>query len=122
VKKVYGISLSLSSFERALWYDSDKRIYNPKGVGIRLAIIVGRFARPIPKFWTDKNVWQEEAWFTIRIPFIILPFVSVAVGKFGFYLGGKVFTVDEDEPWAKESEYGQEMLTISATTRRTRWK
>lgn len=117
---IHGVSASLGAFEQGLWYDSDRKQYNPHGWGIKLAIIVGSFARPVRKFWTKQNCWQEEAWFTLRLPFIILPFISIAIGRFGFYLGGKVFTADADEPWAKPEEYGKKMLTLSATLRRTR--
>lgn len=122
MKEVHGISFSLSSFEGGLWFDHDDKKYQPSGWGIRLALLVGSFARPVPKFWTDENPWQEEAWFTLRLPIIVLPFFSFAIGKFGFYIGGKRFTVDSNEPWAKPFEYGSEMVTISATIRKTRWK
>lgn len=122
MRKVYGITLSFSSFERSLWFDHDRREYQPSGWGIKFHILCGSFARPVAKFWTDKNPWEEEAWFTIRFPFIVLPFISIAIGRTGLYLGGKAFTVDPREPWARASEYGAEKLTISATTRATRWK
>lgn len=114
--------IALQKAERGLWYDSDKRQYDETGWGIVFKLWAGSFARPVPKFWTNKNPWEEEAWFTIRLPFIVLPFLSIAIGRFGFYIGGKVFTVDPREPWAKPSEYGQDKLTISGTIRRTRWK
>lgn len=121
MKKVYGIiEASISKTEVGLWYDHDRRKYDPYGWGIVVKVMAGSFARPVPKFWTKKNCWQEEAWFTVRLPFIVLPFISIAIWRFGFYLGGKAFTVDSDEPWAKPSEYGDKKLTISATIRKTR--
>lgn len=117
---IHSISLSFGKGVPSLWYDTVKSGYDAKGWGILIQLHIGSFARPVRKFWTDKNPWQEEAWFTIRLPIIILPFISIAIHKFGIYLGGKAFTVDSDEPWAKESEYGKRMLTISATIRRTR--
>ncbi len=114
------LKLELSKGVPALWYDTSKNTYDSKGWGIILLILVGEFARPVRKFWTKQNPWQDEAWFTIRLPFIILPYISIAIWRFGFYLGGKAFTVDADEPWAKPEEYGKRMLTLSATIRRTR--
>lgn len=122
IRKVHGISFSLSSFEGGLWFDHDGKEYQPRGWGIRLALLVGSFARPIPKFWTKLNPWQEAAWFTLRLPIIILPFLSIAIGPYGFYIGGKRFTVDADEPWAKPEEYGAQMVTLSFTVRATRWR
>lgn len=120
MRKVHGISLMFSSFERGLFYDTDRRKYNPYGWGVVVKLVAGSFARPVPKFWTGENPWQEQAWFTLRLPFIVLPFISIAIGRFGFYFGGKAFTVDSDEPWARPGEYGDTKLTISATVRRTR--
>jgi hypothetical protein len=94
-------------------------MYQPGGFGIRLAILVGKFARPIK---LNGNPWKEKPWFTLRLPIIILPFFSIAIGPFGFYVGGKAFNVDSYEPWARPEEAGLEMVTISATIRRTRWK
>lgn len=120
MKTVGGIKLSFSKAAPGLWYDTENLRYDEKGWGILLQIIWGSFARPVRKFWTNKNPWQEEAWFTIRLPFIVLPYISISIWRFGFYLGGKAFTVDDDEPWARPSEYGDEKVTISATIRRTR--
>ena len=114
--------LVFSKSESGLWWDHDRRGYDENGWGVVLKFFAGSFARPVPKFWTKLNPWQEESWFTIRLPFVILPFFSICLGGFGFYLGGKVFTVDEDEPWSRDVEHGTDMLTISASLRRTRWK
>jgi len=137
MKKVYGTSLSLSSFERGLWFDSDKRVYQPEGWGIRFNIVCGKMIRPVPKFWVkDTNPWKgDEPWFVIRIPFFIGPFLGVALGKFGFYIGFKTFKVTYREhsvperygKWMRPGEYGTEAepatyLQLSATMRRTRWR
>lgn len=118
---IHGISLTLSSFEKGLWWDSDWRDYNPDGWGVRLHIVAGSFVRPVAKPWGDKNPWQEKAWFTMRLPWIILPFISIAFRGYGFYLGGKVLNVDPDEPWARPEEYGTQKITFSFTVRSTRW-
>lgn len=120
MSKPNGISLTLSQAERGLWYDSDRRQYNDRGWGITVKLLWGRFARPVPRF--RNNPWKTKPWFTIRLPFIVLPFISIAVGRYGFYIGGKIVDVDADEPWANPNEYGTSIVTISATTRRTRWK
>lgn len=118
MKKVYDLSLSFSSFERGLWFDHDKREYQPEGWGIRLAVLIGEFARPIA---LGSNPWKEKPWFVIRLPFLVLPFLAVAIGKYGFYIGGKAFDVDAGEPWANPEEVGKELLTVSTTIRKSRW-
>ena len=120
MKNIYGIKLCFSKAKPGLWYDTENYEYDPSGYGVLVQILCGSFARPVKKFWTNENPWQAQAWFTLRLPFIILPYISVAIGRYGFYLGGKAFTVDSDEPWARPEEYGKRKLTISATIRRTR--
>jgi hypothetical protein len=140
MRTVYGISLSLGSFERGLWFDHDRRDYQPEGWGIRLHIAVGKLIRPVPKFWYSKkqnrykhnNPWKgDEPWFVIRLPIIIGPFISIALGRFGAYLGCKTFLVTEAHlgpdrygKWLTEDErrVPGEYLQLTATTRRTRWK
>lgn len=123
MKNIYHLfEMALQKAESGLWYDADKKAYDPHGWGIVLKFLAGSFARPVPKFWTGENPWTQNAWFTIRLPFVVLPFLSIAAGSFGFYIGGKSFLVDPDEPWSKPSEWGRHKLTISATIRRTRWK
>ena len=112
--------LVFSKAETGLWYDHDEREYNKKGWGICIKLFVGPFARPI-KF--NGNPWKEKPWFVLRLPFIILPFISIAFFNYGFYIGGKVFRIDEgDRLWSKPEEWDMEMLTFSFTTRLTRWK
>ena len=126
MKKVGGISLTLSSFEEGLWFDSDLQEYQPKGWGVKLNIVWGKMIRPVPKFWKGEvNAWLNEPWFVIRIPFIVAPYLSIALGRVGFYLGFKTFsTIKEDLkllPWLREDEVDCQFLQLTATTRRTRW-
>ncbi len=143
MKKVHGISLSFSSFEDGNWYDSDDKMYHPAGWGIKLDIIAGKMIRPVPKFWhlgfwkgeRKYNPWKGgEYWFIIRIPFMIGPWLSIAIGKYGFYLGFKVFQIadhhignDRYGRWLKEGEAGTEenpaeYLQLSFSMRLSRWK
>lgn len=113
----------ISKAENGLWYDHDDKTYDKKGWGFVFKVKAKRFARPVPKFWKKgANPWKGDHWFVIRLPFIVLPFLSVALRNFGFYIGGKVFRADKGEPWARKSEYGKDLLTISATLRKTRWE
>ena len=138
-----GISLVLSSYERSLWFDHDIREYNPKGWGIELELVWGKMIRPVPKFWKkgfwkgedEYNPWKGgEYWFIIRCP-MIGPFISVALGRYGVYLGLKTFraykgqhdTLERYGKWMREDEFGTEdnpriYLQLSASTRSTRWK
>lgn len=133
MRKVYGITGTLSSFERGLWFDHDKKGYQPSGWGIRLHIVVGKLIRPVPKFWIkDTNPWKgDEPWFVIRIPIFIGPFLSIALGQVGLYLGCKTFLVTEAHlgpdrygKWLTDDErrVPGEYLQWSATIRRSRWK
>jgi len=135
LKRVIGITLGISSFERGLWFDSDRREYHPDGWGIKFSLVCGRLIRPVPRFWIKgSNPWKgDEPWFVIRIPLIVLPFISIALGKYGIYLGAKTFSVSSEHitddrygKWLKPSEKGtdedpREYLTISASIRSTRW-
>jgi len=131
MKKVYGISLSISSLERSLWFDHDEKRYQPEGWGVKFHLMLGRLIRPVPRLWKPYNKWNTwiDPWFVIRIPVFILPFISVALGPVGFYFGGKVFLCKSEnkyDNWLKPEEKGTnidpaEYMTLSATIRTTRW-
>ncbi len=149
IKKIYGISASIGSFERGLWFDSDEKKYQPGGWGIRFHIAFGKMIRPIAcyyklAYWKwlltknhddSFNPWKGgQYWFIFRFP-IIGPFVAVALGKFGFYIGCKTFEIwhpkhtsnDRYGRWLKENEAGTEeepaeYLQLTMSFRRTRWK
>jgi hypothetical protein len=82
--------------------------------GIRFDIAVGPLVRPIAKlyhwrFWKgDKryNPWNGGGhWFVLKIPFAILPFVSVMFGQRksgivpGFYIGGRTADLSNKVDW-----------------------
>ena len=141
---VGGVSFSLSSFEKGLWFDHDRNFYQPKGWGIRFHIVWGKWMQPIPRFW-EKGFWDKERreeynywkggkyWFVLRVPFMIGPFVSIALGSLGFYLGFKVYDVGKRHNvperyglWIQEKECGEidddcKFLQLSATMRTSRW-
>ena len=143
MKTVHGISLSIGSYERGLWTDHDKRVYNPNLIGIKLDIVCGRMIRPVPCFW-KRGFWRGERafnpwkggeyWFIIRIPFLIAPFISIALGKYGLYFGCKTFEIaphhavpERYGKWVHYQEIGTEekpavFLQLTATTRTTRWE
>lgn len=132
---VGGLSLSVGSYERGLWFDHDHREYQPNGFGLRLDLVAGKMIRPVPKFWEPgNNPWQGgEPWFVLRLP-MIGPFLSVSMGTTGAYLGFKTFKVDQEHRsperygnWMCEDEFPEPndvrvYLQPSATIRRTRWK
>ena len=143
--EIGGISLSLSSFETGLWFDHDEDIYQPAGWGIRFHIVWGKWMQPIPRFWekgwwdvehnVEHNYWKGgKYWFVLRVPFMIAPFISIALGKYGFYLGWKTYgvtkrlnTPERYGKWIRENECGElddecRYLQLSATIRATRWK
>lgn len=137
MKKVIElVQIVLSKSERGLWYDSDECNYDEKGWGAVFKLRFGKMIRPVPKFWKkDQNPWKgDEPWFVIRIPWMVVPFISIAIWKYGVYLGFKTFLVtdkhrsdDRYGKWMRENEFGTddkpaEYLQLSATVRRTRWK
>ncbi len=132
---VGGVTLSLGSYERGLWFDHDRRQYQPAGFGLRFDIVAGKMIRPVPKFWErGNNPWQGgEPWFVLRAP-MVGPFLSLAIGQFGAYFGFKTFSVDQSHRsserygrWMREEEFPEPnevyvYLQPSLTIRRIRWK
>ena len=132
---VAGLSLTLGSYERGLWFDHDERNYDPNGFGLKLDIVAGHMIRPVPKYWEkDTNPWKgDDPWFVIRLP-MIGPYLSVSIGEVGAYLGFKTFLVEDKHRspkrygrWMCEDEFPDPngvnvYLQPSTTIRRTRWK
>jgi hypothetical protein len=132
---VEGLSLTLGSYERGLWFDHDVKEYQNKGFGMKIDILAGQMIRPVPKFWeASSNPWKgDEPWFVIRSP-MIGPYISLAVGDIGLYLGFKTFKVSDEHrsldrygKWMHENEFPEPndvnvFLQPSASIRRTRWK
>jgi hypothetical protein len=132
---VGGVSLSVGSFERGLWFDHDKKGYQDGGFGMKFDIVAGHMIRPVPKFWKpNQNPWKgDEPWFVIRCP-MIGPFISLALGEGGVYFGFKTFEVSDKHrslerygKWMHENEFPESeapnvFVQPSATIRRTRWK
>lgn len=142
-RKVWGVDLVLCSFERSLWWDHDRRAYNPSGFGIKLSLLAGKMIRPVPKFWrlgfwrgeNAYNPWKGgEYWFIVRIPLLVAPFISIAIGAWGIYLGCKTFEIEPEHEvtarygkWLRKGEAGTDAepavyMQLTATMRRTRWK
>ena len=119
---IAGCSMSIGSFERGLWYDSDERSYNPEGIGIKADIVCGRMVRPVS--FDGDNPWEDPD-FIIDCP-MCGPFLSFAFGEFGIYVGTKTFKNYKDRyewlPTEATREDPDILLTPSATIRRTRWK
>lgn len=110
-------SASIGSYEPGLWFDADKRSYQPEGVGIKLDFVCGEMVRPFGG-WEDPD-------FVLKCP-VCGPFFSVALGEMGFYIGLKSFRNHEGRydwlPSAADPNEPEILFTPSATTRQTRWK
>ena len=133
-ENVRGVSLSLGKFERGLWYDHDKQQYDENGFGVKFDIVSGHMLRPFKKPFSAENPWKggKDAG-VLRLPFIG-PFLSVAIGPYGFYFGLKAYEVttehggeDRYGRWIRPEEVPPKGKTYiylcpSATIRRTRWK
>lgn len=121
--------LVLSKAEKGLWYDHDMREYDDVGWGICLKLFAGVMLRPItkPRYWFSRD-WVPSKWnafdpkyhWLLKLPIPLAPFLSVAAGRFGFYIGFKVFSLESEKYRRMTPEKG-EALTLSATTRTTRW-
>ena len=134
--RTYGVMAQVSTDKKNLWWDHARKEYNPRGFGVMAGIRAGWHYAPIgqlwrPEFWMLKkgdkeyNGWEGKYWFVARFP-IIFPYISVALGRFGLYLGVKPFHICRPRyyKWLPEwEEYTQEdeVLTLTASIRRTRW-
>lgn len=122
------IQLVVSSAERGLWYDHDEREYDPRGWGICIKLFAGPMLRPIvkPRYWfkpvpSQWNQFDPKYHMRLYLPFIVAPFVSVAVGRWGLYFGFKIWD-SENEKYRPMTEESREWLAPSISTRSTRWK
>lgn len=98
-----GVQFILSSYERGLWWDDDERptyahIKN-KGWGIKIGLYWGLTFFTWGKFWKHplKDIWKclldceknpLPETFILKF-WIIGPYLSVCIGKYGFYIGLK---------------------------------
>ena len=137
--KVRGISLTLSTDETALWWDSDKKytdIEGKRGFGIMVSLRWGRVIRPITKFWKKEtfpkeyNAWESgRHWFVMDFKNIFkiipVPFISIAIGNYGFYMGFKTYELGREKYniWVPQgvNKNGQ-YLAPSISIRKTRVK
>lgn len=122
------IQLVVSSAERGLWYDHDEREYDPRGWGICIKLFAGPMLRPIvkPRYWfksvpSQWNQFDPKYHMRLYLPFIVAPFVSVAVGRWGLYFGFKIWD-SENQKYRPMTEESREWLAPSLSTRSTRWK
>lgn len=93
----FGFSLSLSTLEHALWWDSDQHKQSEaKGWGVVLSFRGGDVVRPLNGSWFgDHSGGFPTKVLRFRCPLPVLPFLSVAMGRFGFYVGLKTFGADD---------------------------
>ncbi len=131
---VCGVGLSLGKFERGLWYDHDIRQYDEHGFGIKLDLVAGNMLRPLKSPFHGENPWRGgKHCGVLRCP-MIGPFLSIALGPYGMYVGLKTYEVttahagqDRYGTWIRPEEVPPEGKTYvylcpSASIRRTRWK
>lgn len=109
--KTGGINLRVGTFPGGLWYDSRPTANIKPGWGINLAVLWGPVVWNIPKFW-DKRSWDQKydghIWKVVKFPFIVAPFLSVSLGKIGFYIGFK------QNGWAENSCLHPSMRSTSS--------
>lgn len=94
-----GFQLTLGKLESGNWVDDDERDRTFRSWGIKLVLAAGKIYRPFPKFWRYKiggnwknapNPWTDpdDCWFVLR-GWGFGPFLSIAIRRFGFYVGFK---------------------------------
>ena len=114
---VCGCSASIGTYERGLWFDHDERGDRESGAGIKVDLVCGEMVRPF-------GGW-DDPYFVLRFPFCG-PFVSVAAGELGAYVGFKSFKNYKDRyswlPTDADRDDPDILFTPSATMRRTRKK
>ena len=118
----FELELRLGETHNALWADTEDRVeeIGPEAqkFGIVFGIRWGVFIRPLGG-WTGKEPVK-----TLRFPFVF-PWLSVAVGQYGGYIGAKEFDWHPryvaNEIWP-DGDFGDTALTFSASVRRTRMK
>ena len=92
--KAFGFSLTLSDLEHALWWDSDQHQQaKARGWGLVLSLRGGDVVRPFGGQWFGPDFPRRVLRFSCPLP--VLPFISVALGRYGFYIGFKTFGADD---------------------------
>lgn len=132
--KIFGLQLVFSSAEKGLWYDSDKDVdHLQEGFGVVFKIRGGWVIRPytrikyilrdVPSKWNQFNPKYHGV---IKFWFPVLPYFSIAILQYGFYIGFKAFNLHKDKyaplVGAENIRPGNQALTSSLTLRQTRWK
>ena len=114
-----GIDITVGSGKSGLWYDTEASSGpNSLGLGVRIGIHWGPIWYAMPRTWDAIKTlaWdhivqtQEKEWKIVTLPFFILPFVSIVIGTFGGYIGGKLNGWGQDScliPSARLSVWGR---------------
>lgn len=87
-----GIQCEIGTWTGRLYYDEPP--VRLGGSGLRLALRWGPMVWVCPKFWSkawnhDHYPTPEATWFTVRLPFVVGPFLSLVLGNMSFYIGFK---------------------------------
>lgn len=133
--RVGGVSTSLGSYERGLWFDDDPRQIQPHGWGVKFDIVAGKMIRPIRRsFRPEDDPWRGALPLVVLRSPMIGPFLSISLGPLGMYIGFKTFEVTQRERspdsygrWMRDHEFPDPndrhiYLTPSFTLRRVRWR
>jgi hypothetical protein len=101
-----GIALIWNKGLRLRWEHCDDW-QNWQKPGLTLALRWGRFARPVNPMGNPwGHVKGERPWFTLRLSWLVLPWLSLYLNGHVAYFGGKILDRDEDYTWAKLEDFG----------------
>jgi hypothetical protein len=88
-----GIDATIGSGRGGLWYDDEVNNKPPtkkSAVGFRVGLRWGPMWVRFPGTWREcLNAESGKQGPIVTLPFIVLPFISIVVGKFVAYFGGK---------------------------------
>lgn len=136
--RVFGVQFVLSTEEQGLWWDSDQHHAleaaptGKPGWGIKLALRGGDVVHPsgVADQKEGDPDWRKSVWWNPahvwcwKCPVPVLPFLSVALGPYGFYLGAKDYPLHHDNylRWLPPEDVyaGSRALCFSASIRKTR--
>ena len=93
--KIFGIQFIFSTQEASLWWDHDQHHdgSGKPGWGVVFKLRGGNVVRPWAKKgfnpWFDTSPDNGRRVIKFYCPLPILPFFSIAIGDYGFYIGFK---------------------------------
>lgn len=118
-------------------FSSNKNVFNPHAEGKRFGLTIrfqgGDVYRPNIKDapYRPGREGEDKGWFNtlptkairFKMPLPILPFLSIGIGKYGFYVGFKTFSMNYPEyvdlPRIKPEDVYEGSMALTPSIRKT---